>query len=303
MRAPQHALATVGDAAQLDAGAVLAGRGRRADHDQPPQRLAVARDRHPRGAWAAHRGRLVGVGDAAAAGAGQRGRRRLALEAHDLAPPQAHADDLVVVGAVGGSQADGDDALDPAVGQLFAGQRRHRAVGDEAALAQSWAELGVLAQDLDGGLPLVRARHRLARGRDQPRRPALVERHVDEQRPLVGVVVERGAHAAGRHGLVARVHGLEADEPGLGLTELRPHGRLPYRRACRLLEPVGVRTPRLDLHLQLTGHRPILFQPSARVNPTPTRLECGAGCGRPLMYQGRVDGPPGEERPCPVGCS
>ena len=104
------------------------------------------------------RGRLVGVGDPAAARTRHRRRGRLALEAHHLAPAEPHADDLVVIGALGRPQADGQHALDAAVGQLVADQRRHRAVRDEPALAQRGPELGVLAQDLDGGLQLVRAR-------------------------------------------------------------------------------------------------------------------------------------------------
>ena len=295
MRAPQHALAAVGDAAQLDGGAVLAGRGRRADDDQAPQRLAVPGHRDPRRARAAHGRRLARVGDPAAARAGHRGRRRLALEAHHLAPAEPHADDLVLLGALDGAQADGEDALHAAVGQLLAGQRRHRAVRDEPALAQRGAELGVVAQDLDGRLQLVGARQRLAGGRDHPRRAALLERHVDEQGALLGVVVELGAHAARRHGLVAGVHRLEADEPRLGVAELGAHRGLPDRRARRLLDPVGVRAPRLDLHLQLSGHPPILFQPPPRVNPNPkggqTPLSPGSAIWR--CRRGRGDRRPG----------
>ena len=229
VRPPQHALAAVGDPAQLDARAHVARRGRRPDGDQPPQGLAVAGHGDAGGARARGRGRLVRVGNAAAARPGHRRRGRLALEAHDLAPAEPHADDLVVLGALRRPQADGKHALDAAVGELLAGERGHRSVGDEPALAQRRAELGVLAQELDGGLQLVGAWQRLAGGRDQPRGAALVERHVDEQRALLRVVVELGPHAARRRGLVARVHRLEADEPRLRLPQLGAHGGLADR--------------------------------------------------------------------------
>ena len=166
------------------------------DHDQAPQRLAVPRHGDPRRAGAAHRRRLVRARGAAAARRGQRRRRRPAVEAHDLAPAELHADDLMAVAAARRPQADGDGPLDRAVRQLLARQRRHRAVRDQPPVAQRRPELGVLAHHARSRPPAPPALGSGWRALDDHRRRALRPAARRPAAPAPRVVVDRRAHGA-----------------------------------------------------------------------------------------------------------
>ena len=128
----------------------------------------------------------------------------------------------MALAALRGSQADeGDRALDGAVEQLLARQRRHRPVRDQATVAQCGPELGILAHDCHRVVELLGARPRLARARRHRGLAVAVQRHVEQQGALAGVVVDRGAHGARGHRLVGRVERLERD------------GAAPPRRRAR----------------------------------------------------------------------
>ena len=124
----------------------------------------------------------------------------------------------------------------------------------QAAVAQRRPELGILAHDRDRVVELLGARQRLARARRHRGLAVTVQRNVEQQRALGGVVVDRGAHGARGHRLVGRVERLERDEPRLRAVQLGTHRVVLERRPRRLLEPVGVRPPRLDRDVQLAGH-------------------------------------------------
>ena len=96
----------------------------------------------------------------------------------------------------------------------------------------------------------------------------------------LGVVVDRRAHGARGHRLVGRVERLERDEPRLRAVQLGAHRVVLERRPRRLLEPVGIRPPRLDRHVQLAGHandpprRSRSGQAAVR-SSTSTNIDCG----------------------------
>ena len=148
-----------------------------------------------------------------------------------------HTDDLMAGTAAHGSEADGDGSLDHTVRPLSTRQRRHRAIRQQPPGDQLRPQFGVLTQHINRGVTLLRARQRLAYGRPDDRRGVRVQRRLDQQRPLSGIVIHRGSDSIGRLGLAADVDRLQTDDLRLCSTQRGPY-RSPVHRLFGRPRPV-----------------------------------------------------------------
>ena len=169
-----------------------------------------------------------------------------------------HADDLMAGAAAHWPQADSDGPLDHAVRPLDARQRRHSAVRLQPPGHQLRTQVGILTQHTDRGFTLLRARQRLADARPDNRRRVLIQRRLDQQCPLSAIVIDRSPHPIRWLGLTAGIDRLQTNNLCLRAAQRRPHRGPIHRPASRPRQCCLARTPRLNRHLQLPGHAPIL---------------------------------------------
>jgi hypothetical protein len=161
-------------------------------------------------------------------------------------------------GVLRGQQPDGERPFDPPVGQLRLHHGGHGRVRREQPFPYRQAELRMAGYDLDRGRHLFRAGQWLLPGLLDPGPPGVVERTGHQDRPVVGVVVERRAEPVRQRrlvGLLRRRQQLGREEAVVGTGQVLQYRGVPGHLAGERFHPFWGETERLRLDAQFLVRR------------------------------------------------